>query len=49
MGPHFFCIRRFYERPQRYCLENGKSLWLPIWFSYGLFHSGFACGCRKVV
>jgi len=25
MGPHF-CIRRIYERPHRYCLENGKSL-----------------------
>jgi len=45
MGPHFFCIRRIYERPHRYCLENGKSLWLPIWFPCGRFCSGFASGC----
>jgi len=43
MDPRF-CIRRIYERPHRYCLENGKSLWLPIWFPYGRFRSGFACG-----
>ena len=44
-----FCVRRIYERPHRYCLENGKSLCLPIWFPYGRFRSGFARGCQKVV
>jgi len=45
VGPHFFCIRRIYEGRIGTAWKKGKSLWLPIWFPYGRFRSGFASGC----
>jgi len=48
MGPHFL-HQTDLRKAHSYCPESGKSLWLPIWFPYGRFHSAFACCCQKVV
>jgi len=43
MGPHFFASDRFTKGRTGTAWKTGKILWLPIWFPYGRFRSGF---CR---